>query len=106
MKNLFSVVVLLSLLGNANAQTAALSCDDVADLAVEIMQKRQVNYDIMLLINTMNDELFDRPSLLNLMQPMIDKAYSEAAATDADAREQQVAMFRTFWTEQCDESDQ
>ncbi len=106
MKKIFSVVALLCLMSSANAQNAAVSCDDVADLAVEIMQKRQVNYDIMLLINTMNDELFDRPSLLNLMQPMIDKAYSEALATTIETREQQVAQFKEFWVQRCEASDQ
>jgi len=106
MKKILTVAALLCMMSTVNAQDSTTSCADVAELAVEIMQKRQVNYDIMLLINTMNDELFDRPGLLNLMQPMIDKAYSEALATTADTREAQVTQFKDFWVQRCEASEQ
>ncbi len=105
MKTIFSAVALLCLASSVNAQTSNVTCADVEELAVEIMQKRQVNYDIMLLINTTNEELFDRPALLNILQPMIDRAYSEVPASNADAREQQVEKFKKFWAQQCEENN-
>lgn len=101
MKRLLSMLIVLGLVGTAQAQETPELCTRVSNLAKDIMEKRQVNYDIMLLINTMNNELFDQIELLNVMQAMIDMAYSQALATSNDARNQQVEEFTKYWTQRC-----
>lgn len=102
MKLLISTTILtLSLFSSAHAQEVPDSCAAITALAEDIMIKRQVNYDIMLLINTLNNELNDQPELLTVMQPIIDMAYSQASATTAQARDQQVEDFKSVWTKRC-----
>lgn len=101
MKLLITTVLTLSLFSSAHAQDAPDSCADITALAEDIMIKRQVNYDIMLLINTLNNELNDQPELLTVMQPIIDMAYSEPSATTTQTRNEQVEAFKAIWTKRC-----
>lgn len=101
MKLLFAAVITVSLMSTTHAQSMPTDCARVEALAKDIMEKRQINYDIMLLINSMNNELYDQPELITLMQSMIDMAYSEKIAVAADGRSQQVETFKAHWAQRC-----
>lgn len=105
MRLLIAALVALGMsLGFANcalAQPALKSCDEVPQLAADVMKSRQVNYDIMLMLNRMSSELFDRIELVGWAEAMIDMAYSQPIATTPEARAQQVEAFQTLWNERC-----
>lgn len=98
-----SIIAALSigLTGSALAQTPLESCTEVPELAASVITSRQMNADIMLMINKMNGELNDNPALLSWAQAMIDMAYGQPVPPTQEARAQQVEEFRTLWNERC-----
>ncbi len=98
-----SIIAALSIgmTGSAFAQTPLESCTEVPELAASIIVNRQMNADIMLMINKMNGELNDNPALLSWAQAMIDMAYGQPVPPTQEARAQQVEEFRTLWNERC-----
>lgn len=101
MRFLFIATLALFLAPPALAQPPLDNCAEVPDLAGDIMQRRQVNYDIMLMINSITSQLADQPNLLAWAQSMIDDAYVQAVAATPQAREQQVEEFKAQWTQRC-----
>lgn len=101
MRRLIAVVLLTGFSSCALAQAPLESCTEVPELAADVMRNRQVNYDIMLLINRMSGELSDHAELLSWVQSMIDMAYSQPAATTSETRNQQVEDFQTLWQARC-----
>lgn len=91
----------LSIATPALAQAPLQSCAEIPALAADVMNRRQVNYDIMLLINNINSSMNDHPELLSWVQAMIDMAYAQAVDTSPDVRAQQVTDFQTLWNERC-----
>lgn len=85
----------------ALAQAPLESCSEVPELAADVMRSRQVNYDIMLMINRMSGELSDHIELLSWAEAMIQMAYSQPIATTPEARIAQVEDFQTLWQERC-----
>lgn len=85
----------------ALAQSPLDSCDEIPALAADVMNRRQVNYDIMLMINSINSAMNDHPELLSWVQAMIDMAYAQAVDTSPEVRAQQVKDFQTLWIERC-----
>lgn len=83
------------------AQPALEDCTEVPKLAADVMARRQVNYDIMLMINRMNGELNDNSELLRWAEAMIDMAYSQGVAATPEERAKQVQDFQTLWLERC-----
>ncbi len=98
-----SIIAALSigLTSSALAQTPLESCTEVPELAASVITSRQMNADIMLMINKMNGELNDNPALLSWAQAMIDMAYGQPVPPTQEARAQQVEEFRTLWNERC-----
>ncbi|MDP1933190.1 MAG: hypothetical protein Q8L60_17205 [Gammaproteobacteria bacterium] len=95
--SLFSIFVA----GTAFAQAPLENCAEIPNLAADVMIRRQVNYDIMLMINNINSQLNDHPELLSWVQTMIDMAYAQAVDSSEEARAQQVRDFQTLWNERC-----
>ena len=85
----------------ALAQAPLEDCAQVPELAADVMRNRQVNYDIMLMLNRMSSELFDHVELVEWAEAMIEMAYSQPIATTPEARAQQVEAFQTLWNERC-----
>lgn len=85
----------------ALAQTPLESCAGVPELAADVMRSRQVNYDIMLMLNRMSSELTDHIELVSWAEAMIDMAYSQPAATTPEARAAQVTEFQALWQQRC-----
>lgn len=85
----------------ALAQTPLESCAEVPQLAADVMRSRQVNYDIMLMLNRMSSELTDHIELVSWAEAMIEMAYSQPSATTPEARIQQVEAFQSLWLQRC-----
>ena len=60
MKRLTISTLALFAAGPAFAQPALNSCADIPELATLVMTRRQVNYDIMLMINYMKLEITEQ----------------------------------------------
>lgn len=101
MRRLITALLSLGFATCALAQTPLDSCTEVPELAADIMRNRQVNYDIMLMINRMSSELNDNTALVGWAEAMIDMAYSQPIATSPEARNQQVEEFQSLWQERC-----
>jgi hypothetical protein len=101
MRHLILAVVAMGVTHSALAQTPMESCTEIPALAEDVMKSRQVNYDIMLMINRLGAELSDHFELMSWAQGMIDMAYSQPIASTPEAREQQVEDFKTLWLERC-----
>lgn len=101
MRLLIIAVLSIGISGSALAQTPLESCAEVPELAASVIANRQMNADIMLMINKMNGELNDNPALLSWAQAMIDMAYGQPVPPTQEARAQQVEEFRTLWNERC-----
>ena len=98
------LIIALLTMGFANfafTQTPLASCTEVPQLAADIMRNRQVNYDLMLMINRMSSELNDNTALVGWAEAMIDMAYSQPIATSPEARAQQLEDFQNLWQERC-----
>lgn len=85
----------------ALAQAPLESCSEIPALAADVMRSRQINYDIMLMLNRMGAELSDHFELMTWAQAMIDMAYSQPIAASPEARSQQVTDFQTLWQARC-----
>ncbi|MES3007494.1 MAG: hypothetical protein V4751_06965 [Pseudomonadota bacterium] len=101
MRLLIIAALSIGITGSALAQPPLESCTEVPDLAANVMASRQMNADIMLMINKMNGEFNDDPALLSWAQAMIDMAYGQLVPATPEARTQQVEEFRTLWNERC-----
>jgi|GEM_PF-2535189 len=101
MRRLIFAVLLTGVASCALAQAPLESCTEVPELAADVMRNRQVNYDIMLLINRMNGELTDHAELMSWTQSMIDMAYAQPSATTPETRKQQVEDFQALWQARC-----
>lgn len=101
MRYLIIVLMTMGFTSAALAQSKLESCAEVPDLAADVMRNRQVNYDIMLMLNRMSSELTDHIELLSWAEAMIDMAYSQVSATTPEARAQQVEDFKALWQERC-----
>lgn len=101
MKRLIFVVVALGITHSALAQVPMESCSEVPAVAEDVMKNRQVNYDIMLMLNRMGSELSDHYELMTWAQAMIDMAYSQPIATSTEDRAKQIEDFKKLWNERC-----
>lgn len=101
MKRLLSVLLALCITSPAFAQSPLSTCDAVPELAGLVMARRQVNADIMLMLNYLTEEYADRTELLGWAQAMIDMAYTQAVAPEAAARSAQIEAFKALWLERC-----
>ena len=101
MRYLIIALLTMGFTSAALAQSTLESCAEVPDLAADVMRNRQVNYDIMLMLNRMSSELTDHIELLSWAEAMIDMAYAQASATTPEARAQQVEDFKNLWQERC-----
>lgn len=101
MRYLIIALLTLGFTSAALAQSALESCTEVPELAADVMRNRQVNYDIMLMLNRISGELTDHVELLSWAQAMIDMAYAQPSATTPEARAQQVEDFAALWQERC-----
>tara|TARA_R100001377_G_scaffold70119_3_gene45526 strand:+ start:1005 stop:1328 length:324 start_codon:yes stop_codon:yes gene_type:complete len=101
MRYLTIALLTLGFTSTALAQSALESCTEVPELAADVMRNRQVNYDIMLMLNRISGELTDHVELLSWAQAMIDMAYAQPSATTPEARAQQVEDFAALWQERC-----
>ena len=101
MRYLIIALLTMGFTSAALAQTTLESCAEVPELAADVMRNRQVNYDIMLMLNRMSSELTDHIELLSWAEAMIDMAYSQPSATTPEARAQQVEDFKILWQERC-----
>ncbi len=101
MRYLITAALSIGMSASVLAQTPLESCTEVPELAASVIANRQMNADIMLMINKMNGELNDNPALLSWAQAMIDMAYGQTVPPTQEARAQQVEEFRTLWNERC-----
>lgn len=102
MRRFIIAVLSLGFATCALAQRPLESCSEVPELAAEVMRSRQVNYDIMLMINRMSSELAEHAELQSWAEAMIEMAYSQPSATTPEARTQQIDAFQTLWRERCE----
>lgn len=102
MKRLTISMLALLAAGPAFAQPPLNTCEEIPDLATLVMTRRQVNYDIMLMINYMNAEYSDYPELMTWAQAMIDMAYTEPMQEDPELRQKQLKDFVKRWQERCE----
>lgn len=101
LKRLFVTALSVWIATPAFAQAPLESCAEIPALAADVMNRRQVNYDIMLMINSINSSMNDHPELLSWVQAMIDMAYAQAVDESPEVRAQQVIDFQTLWNERC-----
>lgn len=101
MRYLIIALLTMGFTSAALAQSTLESCAEVPDLAADVMRNRQVNYDIMLMLNRMSSELTDHIELISWAEAMIDMAYSQPSATTPETRAQQVEDFKALWQERC-----
>ncbi len=101
MKFLIAAALSIGVAGSALAQPPLENCTEVPELAASVIANRQMNADIMLMINKMNGDLNDNPALLSWAQAMIDMAYGQPVPPTPEARAQQIEEFRTLWHERC-----
>ena len=102
MRRLIIAVLSLGFASCALAQAPLESCARVPELAADVMRSRQVNYDIMLMINRMSSELAEHAELQSWSEAMIEMAYAQPIATTPEARTLQVEAFQTLWQERCE----
>lgn len=102
MRRLTMTALAMLAAGPVFAQVPLNSCEEIPELATFVMARRQVNYDIMLMINYMNAEYSDYPELMSWAQAMIDMAYTEPVSGDPQARQAQVEAFKARWLERCE----
>ncbi len=101
MRRLIASLLSASMASAVFAQSPLESCAEIPALAADVMSRRQVNYDIMLMINSINSQLNDHPELLSWAQVMIDMAYAQDVDPSQEVRAQQVQDFQTLWNERC-----
>ena len=101
MRLLIVAVLSMWMANSAFAQAPLENCGEIPKLAADIMTSRQMNADIMLMINKMNGEFNDHPEMLSWAQAMIDMAFAKQVSTAPEARAQQVKEFEMLWNERC-----
>ena len=101
MRYLICALLTMGFASAAFGQSTLESCEKVPELAADVMRNRQVNYDIMLMLNRMSGELTDHTELLSWAEAMIDMAYAQPNATTPEARAAQVEDFKAVWLERC-----
>ncbi len=99
-----SALLALMLSTQSVAQSPLESCEEIPGLAAQIISRRQINYDIMLMLNYIGGEFTDHPELQSWAQAMVDMAYAQPIPPEPDARTTQVETFVALWTRRCEES--